>query len=199
MFSLILRDLNTDVVAAWRTAFADISGVDIAAGSILEASADAIISPANSFGYMDGGVDLAYCRFFGFELQDRLQAHLHEHHFGELPVGSAVVIETRNPKIPYLISAPTMRVPSSVRRSINVYLAFRAALISAVKHNEVAVGSSIQSLAAPGMGTGIGEVSPSRAARHMRIAYDSIVDKNRGRKRNVGQIWGEHQELLSHE
>ena len=68
--------------------------MDIAIGSILEESADAIVSPANSFGYMDGGVDLAYSRFFGFELQDRLQAYLHEHYFGELPVGSAVIIQT---------------------------------------------------------------------------------------------------------
>jgi len=199
MFSILLRDLNPAVVAAWRSAFADLADADIAEGSVLDVQTDAIVSPANSFGYMDGGVDLAYCRFFGFEIQERLQTHLHEHHFGELPVGSAVVIETGHHAIPLLISAPTMRVPSSVARSINVYLAFRAALIAALKHNQASPSTPIHSIAVPGMGTGVGEVSPSRAANHMRVAYDSILGKNRGRRRNVGQIWSEHQHLLAPE
>jgi O-acetyl-ADP-ribose deacetylase (regulator of RNase III) len=199
MLSLIFRDLNADVVAAWKTAFDDVPDIDIAVGSILDVSADAIVSPANSFGYMDGGIDLAYCRYFGFELQDRLQTLLHDHHFGELPVGSAVIVRTENTKIPFLISAPTMRVPSSIARSINVYLAFRAALVAALRHNQNPDLPTISTVAAPGMGTGVGEVNPSRAAKHMRVAYDSILGKNRERRRNVGHIWGEHQELLSQE
>ena len=39
---------------------------------ILESSADAIVSPANSFGYMDGGIDLVYLHRFGWELQTAL-------------------------------------------------------------------------------------------------------------------------------
>jgi hypothetical protein len=38
---------------------------------ILTRTADAILSPANSFGFMDGGIDLLYSNFFGWELQDR--------------------------------------------------------------------------------------------------------------------------------
>jgi O-acetyl-ADP-ribose deacetylase (regulator of RNase III) len=196
MLSLHLRDLSGDVVTAWRTVFSGTSNVEVTQGNILELTADAIVSPANSFGYMDGGIDLAYSRFFGFELQEQLQTLLHEHHYGELPVGQAVVLPTGNSRLPFLISAPTMRVPSSISKSINVYLAFRAALVAAVAHNGQSA-SSIVSLAVPGMGTGVGEVSPLRAARQMKIAYEAILGTNRGRKRNVGLIWGEHQDLMS--
>jgi O-acetyl-ADP-ribose deacetylase (regulator of RNase III) len=196
MLSLSLRDLNPEVVAAWEEAFAGVPNVDISRGSILDLEADAIVSPANSFGYMDGGIDLAYTNLFGYDLQDRLQSLLHETHHGELPVGQALIIPTTHTRFPLLVSAPTMRVPSSIARSINVYLAFRAALIAVVKHNESGK-AAIESLAAPGMGTGVGEVNPRRCARHMRVAYDSILGNNKGRRRNIGQIWGEHQELLS--
>jgi O-acetyl-ADP-ribose deacetylase (regulator of RNase III) len=195
MVTLLLRDLNADVVSAWKTEFGSSSEVEVSAGSILDLSADAIVSPANSFGYMDGGIDLAYSRFFGSELQENLQSLLHDRYHGELPVGQAVVLETGHSRIPFLVSAPTMRVPSSIAKSINVYLAFRATLVAILEHNQSSP-QRIERVAVPGMGTGIGEVSPARAARHMRVAYDSILGKNRGRRRNVGQIWGEHQELM---
>lgn len=196
MLTLLLRDLNADVVSAWKTEFEATAEVEVSLGSILELKADAIVSPANSFGYMDGGVDLAYSRFFGFELQESLQALLNERYHGELPVGQAVVVETGHPGIPFLVSAPTMRVPSSIAKSINVYLAFRATLVAILEHNQKH-SKPIARVAVPGMGTGIGEVSPARAARHMRIAYDSILGRHRGRRRSVSQIWGEHQELMA--
>jgi O-acetyl-ADP-ribose deacetylase (regulator of RNase III) len=191
-----LRDLNADVVSAWKTEFAATAEVEASLGSILDLKADAIVSPANSFGYMDGGIDLAYCRFFGFELQERLQALLSDRYHGELPVGQAVVVETGHPGIPFLVSAPTMRVPSSVAKSINVYLAFRATLVAILEHNQKH-SKPIARVAVPGMGTGIGEVSPARAARHMRVAYDSVLGKHRGLRRSVSQIWSEHQELMA--
>jgi len=47
-------------------------------------------------------------------------------------VGQAVIIETRDPKetIRYLVSAPTMRIPSDVSNSVNAFLAFRATLLA---------------------------------------------------------------------
>ncbi len=196
MLSLLLRDLNASVVTAWRTSFSAVPFVDVAHGSILDVTADAIVSPANSFGYMDGGIDLAYCHFFGFGIQERLQSHLREKHFGELPVGTATIIETGDARFRFMVSAPTMRVPCNISRSINVYLAFRAALISVVKYNERESHSPIRSLAVPGLGTGIGGVHPTKAANHMRLAYNSILGRDRERNRTVAQILREHHELL---
>ena len=94
-----LRDIDPDVVNAWRKYFRGVTNVSISLGDIFEGSADAIVSPANSFGYMDGGIDLVYLHRFGWELQTRLQTHLRDEHDGELPVGQATIIETFDPTI----------------------------------------------------------------------------------------------------
>ena len=70
-----------------------------------------MVSPANSFGFMDGGIDALYLKHFGSQLQGQLQQAIQTRHHGELLVGAAEVIETGSKRIPYLIAAPTMRVP----------------------------------------------------------------------------------------
>ena len=52
---LRLRDRNPALVEAWRRNFEGIERVEISQGDIFGVTADAIVSPANSFGYMDGG------------------------------------------------------------------------------------------------------------------------------------------------
>jgi O-acetyl-ADP-ribose deacetylase (regulator of RNase III) len=171
-----LRDNNVEVVQAWREHFKDIDAVKLSAGDIfeLDANVDAIVSPANSFGYMDGGIDLVYVERFGWELQDRLQSHIKEQHDGELPVGQATIVETDDPGIPFLVSAPTMRVPMNVSQTLNAYLAFRAAIRAVRQHN--AEGDRvIRSLLCPGLCTAVGRMPPTVAARQMATAYKVCV------------------------
>jgi O-acetyl-ADP-ribose deacetylase (regulator of RNase III) len=68
--------------------------IEVAHRSIVDRPADAVVSPANSFGFMDGGVDWAYLQFFGEELQTRVQMVIRLQKFQELPVGGAVVVPT---------------------------------------------------------------------------------------------------------
>jgi O-acetyl-ADP-ribose deacetylase (regulator of RNase III) len=196
MVTVHLRDISAGVVKAWEQAFADTPEVRVSRGDIFESPADAIVSPANSFGFMDGGIDLLYSRHFGWELEARLRSLLSDQHYGELPVGQAVVLATGHESIPFLVSAPTMRVPMRIGGTANVYLAFRAALIAVLSHNARA-GAPIQSLLVPGMGTGVGDVAPEQAARQMRLAYDAIVKGHGVRDRNARAILGEHHELLT--
>lgn len=175
-----LRDWNDDLVAAWTTHFAGLDDVEVSAGDIFDLTADAIVSPANCFGFMDGGIDAAYCERFGWDLQDRLQAHLSAEHDGELPIGQAVVIDTDDVAVRYLVSAPTMRLPGPVPQTLNAYLAFRAALQAVRRHNAVHPGS-IASLLCPGMATAVGQMPPDRCARQMRAAYDNV---------ELGRSWG---------
>ncbi len=169
-----LRDIDADVVRAWKDHFKDIDNVQISKGDIFEIDADAIVSPANSFGYMDGGIDLVYVRRFGWESQDRLQRHLKDEHDGELPVGQAAIVETLDPVIPYLVSAPTMRMPMNVSGTLNAYLAFRAA-IRAVKQHNASDQNPIQSVLCPGLCTAIGLMPPGKAAKQMALAYRVCV------------------------
>jgi O-acetyl-ADP-ribose deacetylase (regulator of RNase III) len=170
-----LRDVDADVVRAWEKYFKGIDNVRISHGDIFDISADAIVSPANSFGYMDGGIDLVYLRRFGWELQTRLQAHLKDELDGELPVGLATIVETFDTTIPYLISAPTMRVPMNVSNSINAYLAFRAAIRAVKQRNREATGAAIRTILCPGLCTAIGRMSPDLSARQMATAFEACV------------------------
>jgi O-acetyl-ADP-ribose deacetylase (regulator of RNase III) len=81
---------------------------------------------------MDEGLDLKISLFFGWHVQDRLQQIIRTKHHGELLVGTAEIVKTDHPRIPYLICAPTMRVPMIFEQTVNVYLAIRAVLILVV-------------------------------------------------------------------
>lgn len=188
---LHLCALDPAMARAWQVHFGSQPNVWIHEGDILTKRADAILSPANSFGFMDGGVDLAYSRFFGWELQERLQETLRRDHGGELPVGSAVVVPTNHAEIPYLVSAPTMRVPDIVADTVNVYLAFRAALIA------VRDAGSIQTLLSPGMGTGVGAMPMDRAARQMFAAYAEMVLGDTKWRSSARSVLQHHARLLA--
>lgn len=52
-----LVDIDIKMIEAWRLFFAEEPNVNIVHGSLLKVDCDTIVSPANSFGFMDGGVD----------------------------------------------------------------------------------------------------------------------------------------------
>jgi len=185
--TLHLRDLSPALVAAWREAFAGEPGVLISHGDIfseragpvteadpIDVRADAVVSPANSFGFMDGGIDAVYTWVFGPGVQDALRARLARDFAGELPVGQAVIVPTGRPEIPWCISAPTMRVPSDVSETSNAYLALRAALLAVQAHN-LTDAHPIRSLLCPGLATAVGAMPPDRCARQMLAAWRRIA------------------------
>jgi len=188
-----LRDRKGHLAAEWRKSFEGVANVVINIGDIFtdkasgkSVRADAIVSPANSFGFMDGGIDLDYSEKFGWQLQHRLQAKLREEFDGELLVGQALIIETgdtredESERIPFLVSAPTMRVPHDVHDTVNAYLAFRATLIAVRDHNKAGKLPPIRTLLCPGLGTAVGQMPYDRCAKQMRRAYDRIV---------MGNVW----------
>lgn len=168
MVRLILRDTREAMVSAWEAAFLDVPHVEIGAGDVCDRRAAAYVSPANSFGFMDGGVDAVYLRAFGIDLQDRVRDRILRCYDGELPVGSAILVRIEGAGPQWLICAPTMRVPQDVSGTVNAYLAFRAAL-------RMAEECSIPSMLSPGLCTGTGGMPVQRAARQMRVAYDSVA------------------------
>ena len=172
---IFLHTFDSSMADAWRAAFANVPDTVIVVGDILEGRSDAVISPANSFGFMDGGIDLAYRRHFGVDLQTRVQAKIRKEFFGELPVGQATVVPTGHEAVPYLVAAPTMRIPDRIDDTLNVYLSFRAALLAVLAHNDSSP-SKIETLRVPALGTGIGAMPLARAARQMHAGYVSVFE-----------------------
>jgi O-acetyl-ADP-ribose deacetylase (regulator of RNase III) len=166
---------------AWQRFCGDLECIRIYSGSIFDVECDAVVSPANSFGFMDGGIDAQYMEFFGSEIQMSVQRTIFERHHGELLVGSAEIVETGHEKIPYLIAAPTMRVPMKLQESVNAYLAARAVLLL-VMHGSFPDGSKIadtvKTIAFPGLGTGVGGIGFNTCARQMQSAIeDTVLDQ----------------------
>ena len=170
-------DTNPKMVAAWKVFFQEEANVIVKEGDLTSVAESAIVSPANSFGFMDGGVDYAISMRLGWDLQTTLQKQISELPEGELLVGKAMVVETGDALIPYLISAPTMRVPMNfnIATSIHAYLAMKATLIVAKAHPK------IESIAVPGFCTGVGRMDPMIAAQQMYQAFKEI---EKGEKMN---------------
>lgn len=178
---IILTDLHSKVIDAWHQVFKNDDTVEIVHGSIFDVACDAIVSPANSFGFMDGGIDMAISRHFGWHVQERVQEAIKLRHHGELLVGMADIVDTDDSQIPYVIAAPTMRVPMLLEpTNVNIYLATRAVLLL-VKFGRFGDGTDIkeavQRIAIPGMGTGVGGFSPQICAKQMKQAvYDVLKE-----------------------
>jgi O-acetyl-ADP-ribose deacetylase (regulator of RNase III) len=138
---------------------------------------------------MDGGLDYALSERFGWSLQERLQQAISTRHLGELLVGEAMIVSTKNAKVPWLISAPTMRVPMRLRQTVNAYLAMKAILTTVLIHNGQ---PPIRTVAIPGLGTGCGALAPETAALQMATAYREVLLREIGYPVDFGQAQKRH-------
>ncbi|SCL49150.1 O-acetyl-ADP-ribose deacetylase (regulator of RNase III), contains Macro domain [Micromonospora citrea] len=176
LLRVVLTDVNAKVVQAWRAAFADTPEVEIHKGSILTREVDAWVSPTNSRGRMDGGVDAAIKRHLGAGIQLRVQRAIRDQFGGSMPVGSAVCVPSgaTNPK--FLISTPTMEQSvQNVSETLNVALACAAAFQAVHAQNEREPGS-IGSVALVGMGAATGRVPARVCANLMWTGYTLFND-----------------------
>lgn len=176
---VIMIDQRDDIVSAFKDVFLDqddelFNIVEVQKGSISDFDADAIVSPANSFGAMDGGVDLAISELITWDSVKLLQKKIIEEWHGELPVGSATTIKcVDESKFKYLISAPTMRVPENVVHTTHAYNAFRAALLEAKKN------PNIETILVPAFCTGYGGMTGVQSARQMNLAFQQVMSPAR--------------------
>lgn len=160
---------------AFRYRFGRLFGVRVIRGHFEDLRPhDCFVTAGNAFGIMTAGIDAAVVRFFGESLMERVQSRILDHYLGEQPVGTAFVEPTGSEDIPFIVHAPTMRVPGSIEGSDKVYSATWAALLAIHAHN-VSSDSKIETVAFPAMGTGFGGVSFDEAARQMAAAYGNFM------------------------
>jgi len=160
-----------DLFDAWKLYCGHYDFVTVTKQDIMSIDAEAIVSPANSFGFMTGGIDLHYKNYFGQQVEDDLRLKILSEYDNELLVGQAACIKVQAPPLvhyKYLISAPTMRVPENVSHTINAYLATKAALITAYYQD-------IKSIVFPGLGTGTGGMLPEDCAKQVNAAIQYVL------------------------
>ena len=137
--------------------------IKILKGDLTETDVDAIVNPANSLGYMGGGVAGAIKRKGGEEIEKEVVEK------APIPVGKAIATNSGRLKCRHVIHAPTMERPAMRISVDNVRKATRAAL-------ELAKDMKIKRIAIPGMGTGVGGVKEDDAAKAMIEVVKEYLD-----------------------
>ena len=174
--NLILFDINPKVCDEFYNHFNKYKNISIYNGRFENIQEyDCIISPANSFGLMDGGIDKFIIDYFGKQLMENVQNYIIENYAGEQPVGTSFIIETGNEKYPYLAHTPTMEIPMDIRGTNNVYKAMKAMLLEVIKHNKNNI-NKIKKIACSGLGTACGMLNPSIAVKQMELAYGNVLN-----------------------
>ncbi len=132
-------------------------------GDITRISADAIVNPANSLMIMGGGVAGVLKRVGGDIIEYEARK------YAPVPVGKAVVTPGGLLKAKYVIHAPKMEKPAMRIKPENAYHATFAALTKAFD-------LTLKTIAFPGMGTGVGGLSPESAGMEMIRAIKEFLD-----------------------
>jgi O-acetyl-ADP-ribose deacetylase (regulator of RNase III) len=99
-----------------------------------------------------------------------------------LDLGVADIVETGHASIPFPIAAPTMRVPMVLPDSANAFLAAcatflllkRGAFTSGPRVGQP-IADHVQTVAMPGLGTGVGRIGFDTCAHQVRTAIDDIL------------------------
>lgn len=174
----ILIDQQATLPRHWSRTFANTPVEAVTSDIVQAAQGSAWVSPANSFGWMDGGLDWtirqAYDRA-GCDITALVQAAIRDQAGGELPVGQALIVPTPNTPYTHLIVAPTMRTPRPAFWTLNAYLAFRAILLTVRRWKARHPEDPMAAVYCPGLATGVGKMPSKRCARQMRAAWDQVM------------------------
>lgn len=175
---LVLCAVEAPLARAWEAAVDGRPEIYTHRGSTLDVPAEAVVSPANSYGWMRGGIDAVYASAFP-AIEQHVRSAVLAYHGGELPVGQAVIVPTYVAAPAWLISAPTMREPGEVlpQDTVHPYLAARAVFRmwrDGKLDDGRPVRAVVSTVALPGLGTGVGGVAPTVCARQVMAAWDEV-------------------------
>ncbi|HWT74317.1 MAG TPA: macro domain-containing protein [Mobilitalea sp.] len=169
---IYLLDINTEMTQAWKTLFDGIENIEVVNQPFdgfmkSHLYIDCVVSPANSFGLMDGGFDLAITEYFGNKLQKRVQRYIIKHYYGEQPVGTSIAVAANENVL--LIHTPSMRYPQPIIDKTVIYNCMRSTLITAMQNN-------VGWIVIPAFGGCTGRVSPDVIADMMYRAYVQLLN-----------------------
>ena len=180
---IYLLDRNFNMIREWEKYFYDVPNVEIVYDDfenfMKTHKVDCVVSPANSFGLMDGGYDLAISKWFGEGLMESVQSYIINNYYGEQPVATSFTLDSTVEGVK-LIHTPTMREPDEIKEPLVVYQCMRTTLIEAIKNN-------IQEIVIPSFGGGTGCLKHEIIAKMMYQGYMQVMNY---KAQNIN--WGNH-------
>lgn len=106
------------------------------------------VSPANTLGFMDGGIDKPISRIILPDIEKKVKNQIQKYGKNNLikqkylPIGSSIIIKSDETflyflkdKEPYLVVAPTMLLPQPINNTKNVYYATMTTLYNILINN----------------------------------------------------------------
>jgi O-acetyl-ADP-ribose deacetylase (regulator of RNase III) len=91
------------------------------------------VSPANSLGFMDGGIDIVYSRIMFPDIEKSVKSEIKKLNILSklgrpyLPIGRSLIVPTEK-NMTYLVVSPTMHLPHNVQHTNNCYHATMSSL-----------------------------------------------------------------------
>ena len=175
---IYLCDYNPAMCEAWKAALNETiyfhENIEVFQGSFHDfmkthSEVEGIVSPANSYGLMDGGYDAAIAEWFGAETVEAVQAAVIKECFGEQPVGSCLIVPVPTSVAcgQFILHTPTMRVPSIIEDPEVVYHCTRSCIMEALK-------AELNTIVIPAFGGCCGKVNPKMIADYMERAFYSF-------------------------
>ena len=172
VLKIYLLDRNPEMTKCWEEYFGDMPNLEIVCSDFAEFMShnkvQCVVSPANSYGLMDGGYDLAITNWFGDKLQKKVQQYIINNLYGEQPVGTSIIIDTEKDGIK-LIHTPSMRSPNKIRDPLVIYQCMRTCLMCAMDND-------VESMVIPAFGGATGKVEYDVIAKMMFHAYKQLSD-----------------------
>lgn len=169
---IYLLDINKSITNIWKLYFHNEPNVEVVCDNFEHFmdhnNVECIVSPANSYGIMDGGYDYAISEYFGWGLMDKVQDYILKNYRGEQPVGTSFMIDTGFKNIK-LIHTPTMRIPSTIREPMVVYQAMRTTLMTAMDNH-------IESIVIPAFGGCCGNMKYQELCEMMYAGYMQVMN-----------------------
>ena len=165
--NITLFSNNPQLCQCWEEDFKNEENVEVKCIDYNELEPhDCIVSPANSYGIMSGGLDLLIRNELGVRAQDHIQWHINSKFNGCQPVGTCIIKQVNGERFTFLAHAPTMQRPKDINGTMNALSSFYAVLIETGNHPH------IDSIACSGMGAGSGKLPPEEVSWQMYQAYE---------------------------
>ncbi len=144
----------------------------------------AFVSPANSMGFMDGGIDYVLSRRMFPNVEGQVKHAIAQlglvNRLGRkfLPIGSCLIVPAEPTKNQYLISAPTMLLPQNINGTRNAYHAMYSLVLLVKKYNAYLQAQNrptIKNIVCPGLGTGVGRLTAEDSAAQITKALEDFI------------------------
>ncbi|KAI6017964.1 hypothetical protein PISMIDRAFT_104116 [Pisolithus microcarpus 441] len=190
------KDTQASLITEWQLAFAQhLQPNDLERFSFLErrldrlkeaqVTFDCVVSPANSYGIMDGGFDYYLSVAFSprkdvYALTRLVQAAIRDRYYGFAPPGSCILVPGLWPNdfsCKVIAVCPTMRYPEELKWHKDiVYNTMWSLLVQLETWNKNADDEKkIKKVLMTGLGTGVGKISPAVCARQMALAVKHFL------------------------